>query len=43
LQPQQPATPQELQPQAQPAALDPNRFRLLKRPLDPAAPDPQRR
>jgi len=25
------------------AALDPNRFKLLKRPLDPAAPDPLRR
>src|SRR5215469_5436780 len=45
LQPQQPqAQPQSpMQPQPQPAALDPNRFRLLKRPLDPAAPDPSRR
>jgi uncharacterized protein len=38
--PQQPL-PQE--PQAQPTPLDPNRFKLLKRPLDPTAPDPQRR
>jgi DNA helicase HerA-like ATPase len=29
--------------QQQPASLDPNRFRLLKRPLDPVAPDPLRR
>jgi len=43
LQPQHPATPQQLQPQAQPAALDPNRFKLLKRPLDPVAPDLERR
>jgi uncharacterized protein len=31
------------QPQSQPPALDPNRFKLLKRPLDPAVPDPLRR
>jgi DNA helicase HerA-like ATPase len=50
LQPQQQPAPQpQLQPQSQPqlqpqpAALDPNRFRLLRRPLDPAVPDPQRR
>ncbi len=39
-QPQPEATPQ---PQQQPAALDPNRFRLLKQPLDPATPGPLRR
>jgi uncharacterized protein len=44
LQPQQPTPPQpQVQPQPQPTALDPNRFKLLRRPLDPAAPDPQRR
>jgi DNA helicase HerA-like ATPase len=42
LQPQQPTAPQP-QAQPQPTALDPNRFKLLRRPLDPAAPDPQRR
>jgi hypothetical protein len=42
LQPQQ-QTPPQPQAQAQPAAFDPNRFKLLRRPLDPAAPDPQRR
>jgi DNA helicase HerA-like ATPase len=35
--------PAQPQPQPQPAPLDPNRFKLLKRPLDPAAPDPLRR
>ncbi|MGA9009274.1 MAG: hypothetical protein WB495_20900, partial [Xanthobacteraceae bacterium] len=39
----QPQSPPQPQVQPQPAALDPNRFKLLKRPLDPAAPDPQRR
>jgi hypothetical protein len=34
---------QQPQPQAQTASLDPNRFKLLRRPLDPAAPDPLRR
>jgi uncharacterized protein len=33
----------QAQPQPQPPALDPNRFKLLRRPLDPAAPDPLRR
>jgi DNA helicase HerA-like ATPase len=47
---QQPLAPAEapqlqpqLQSQPQPAALDPDRFKLLRRPLDPAAPDPLRR
>jgi DNA helicase HerA-like ATPase len=46
LQPQaqpQPQSPPPAQPQSQPTTLDPNRFKLLRRPLDPAAPDPQRR
>jgi DNA helicase HerA-like ATPase len=34
---------QQPQPHAQAASLDPNRFKLLRRPLDPAAPDPLRR
>jgi hypothetical protein len=44
-----PAEAPQLQPQAQPrqqpqpTSLDPNRFKLLRRPLDPAAPDPPRR
>ncbi len=42
LQPQAQPQPQS-QPQSQSGALDPNRFKLLKRPLDPAAPDPLRR
>ncbi len=46
LQPQQQPAPQAQAQQpaaAQPAALDPNRFKLLRRPLDPVAPDPLRR
>jgi hypothetical protein len=45
LQPQQqpPQAPQAQPQQPQPAALDPNRFKLLRRPLDPTAPDPLRR
>jgi DNA helicase HerA-like ATPase len=44
LQPQSQTPPQpQAQSQAQPTVLDPNRFKLLRRPLDPAAPDPQRR
>ncbi len=41
----QPHAPLRQQPQPQPqaASLDPNRFKLLRRPLDPAAPDPARR
>ena len=35
--------PQQSQPQAQTTSLDPNRFKLLRWPLDPAAPDPSRR
>ena len=34
---------QQPQPQAQAASLDPNRLKLLRRPLGPAAPDPARR
>jgi hypothetical protein len=39
----QPQSPPQTQVQPQPAALDPNRFKLLKRSLDPTAPDPLRR
>ena len=45
LQPQLQTSQSQAQQQAapQPTALDPNRFKLLKRPLDPVAPDPLRR
>ena len=43
LQPQQSPPQPQAQSQLQPAALDPNRFKLLRRPLGPAAPDPLRR
>jgi len=43
-QPQPQVPPQQQpQPQTQPTSLDPNRFKLLRRPLEPAAPEPPQR